>query len=268
MVPFNYLSKRIGQARLIMSQSAEWAVEALDLVKIYKEGNVRAVDGLNIRIGRGEIYALIGANGSGKTTCTNMLTGILAPTAGTVKVLGMEIPRNRKAVSKYVGVAPQEYSVYLDLTVEQNIRFFGQLYGLRNNEINQRLKDLLEILRLDERRGSVVANLSGGMRRRVSIACALVHNPQLVFFDEATVGIDPVLRAFFWEYFRSLKKKGLTIIITSHVMDEAEKADRIGLLRAGKLIEEGTPRELKERHRVGSIEEVFIKLSEGKIVDE
>jgi len=251
-----------------MSQADAWAVEAYDLVKVYKEGNILAVDRLNLKIGRGEIYALIGANGSGKTTCINILTGILAPTTGVVKVLGMEMPRDRKTISKYVGVAPQEYSVYHDLTVEQNVRFFGRLYGMSNNELERRMEELLQILRLDERRRSVVANLSGGMRRRVSIACALIHNPQLVFFDEATVGIDPVLRAFFWEYFRSLKKQGLTIILTSHVMDEAEKADRIGLIRAGKLIEEGTPKQLKQKHGADTIEEVFIKLSEGKIVDE
>jgi ABC-2 type transport system ATP-binding protein len=251
-----------------MSQAAEWAVDAQNLVKIYKEGNIRAVDGLSLRIARGEIYALIGANGSGKTSCINILTGILAPTSGAVKILGMEIPRDRKTVSKYVGVAPQDYSVYQDLTVEQNVWFFGKLYGLSNTDLERRMRELLQILRLDERRRSVVANLSGGMKRRVSIACALIHNPQLVFFDEATVGIDPVLRAFFWEYFRSLKKQGLTIILTSHVMDEAEKADRIGLIRAGKLIDEGTPKELKQKHNADTIEQVFIKLSEGKIVDE
>lgn len=251
-----------------MSQADAWAVEANDLVKVYKEGNILAVDRLNLKIGRGEIYALIGANGSGKTTCINILTGILAPTSGTVKVLGMEIPGDRKTIAKYVGVAPQDYSVYQDLTVEQNVRFFGRLYGMSKDDLERRMQELLQILRLDGRRRSIVANLSGGMKRRVSIACALIHNPNLVFFDEATVGIDPVLRAFFWEYFRSLKKQGLTIILTSHVMDEAEKADRIGLIRAGKLIEEGTPKELKKKHGADTIEEVFIKLSEGTIVDE
>ncbi|OHE53186.1 MAG: hypothetical protein A3K61_06735 [Thaumarchaeota archaeon RBG_16_49_8] len=251
-----------------MSQADAWAVEALDLVKVYKEGNILAVDRLNLKIGRGEIYALIGANGSGKTTCINILTGILAPTSGMVKVLGMEIPGDRKTIAKHVGVAPQDYSVYQDLTVEQNVRFFGRLYGMSKDDLERRMQDLLQILRLDGRRRSIVANLSGGMKRRVSIACALIHNPHLLFFDEATVGIDPVLRAFFWEYFRSLKKQGLTIILTSHVMDEAEKADRIGLIRAGKLIEEGTPKELKKKHGADTIEEVFIKLSEGTIVDE
>jgi ABC-2 type transport system ATP-binding protein len=232
-------------------------------VKVYKQGNIRAVDGLNLKIRKGEIYAFIGANGSGKTTSINMITGILSPTAGSIRVLGLEIPKYRGAVSRYIGVAPQEYSLYGDLTVEENVKFFADIYGLAKEQAENRLRELLRILGLDDRRKTVVANLSGGMKRRVSIACALIHDPQLVFFDEATVGIDPILRMFFWEYFRSLKKKGMTIVLTSHVMDEAERADRIGLMHAGKLIAEGTPSELKSRYGVASIEGIFIKLSEG-----
>jgi ABC-2 type transport system ATP-binding protein len=132
----------------------------------------------------------------------------------------------------------------------------------------KRFSELIEILRLGGRRDTTVSNLSGGMRRRVSIACSLIHDPSLVFFDEATVGIDPVLRAFFWQYFRGLSAEGLTIVLTSHVMDEAGKADRIGLLRAGKLIDEGEPNSLMAKHNASSIEEVFIKLSEREFTDE
>jgi ABC-2 type transport system ATP-binding protein len=228
---------------------------------VYKQGNIRAVDGLNLKIRKGEIYAFIGANGSGKTTSINMITGILSPTAGSIRVLGLEIPKYRHAVSRYIGVAPQEYSLYQDLTVEQNIGFFADIYGLTKEEYKKRLSELLDILNLEDRRRTDVINLSGGMKRRVSIACALIHDPELVFFDEATVGIDPMLRLFFWEYFRSLKERGLTIVLTSHVMDEAERADRIGLMHAGKLIAEGTPSELKSRYSVRSIEDIFIKLS-------
>lgn len=221
------------------------------------------MDGLNLRIRRGEIYAFIGANGSGKTTSINMITGILSPTAGSIRVLGYEIPKHRHLVSGHIGVAPQEYSLYGDLTVEENVKFFADIYGLTEEQTEKRLRELLGILNLEDRRKTVVVNLSGGMKRRVSIACALIHDPQLVFFDEATVGIDPILRLFFWNYFRSLKEKGMTIVLTSHVMDEAERADRIGLMHAGKLIAEGTPPELKSMYGAASIEEVFIKLSEG-----
>jgi ABC-2 type transport system ATP-binding protein len=245
-----------------------FAIETKDLVKVYREGGVKAVDGLNLRVRKGEIYALIGANGSGKSTAVNMMTGALAPTSGSVTVLGMEIPRDRHAASVHIGVAPQEYSLYSDLTVEQNVRFIARLYGMQKEDFEKRFAEVLGVLRLEGRRDTTVANLSGGMKRRVSIACALIHGPSLVFFDEATVGIDPVMRAFFWQYFRSLSARGLTILLTSHVMDEAGKADRIGLLRAGRLIDEGEPQSLMERHGVRSIEEVFIKLSEKEFTDE
>ena len=246
-----------------MFPSSEYVIETNDLVKVYKQGNLKAVDGLNLRIKSKEIYALIGANGSGKTTSINMVTGVLSPTSGTVNVLGLDITRYRQVVSRSIGLVPQDYSIYQDLTVEQNIKFFADLYSLSNDEFEERLRELLRILKLEERRSATAANLSGGMKRRVSIACALIHKPKVLFFDEATVGIDPVLRAFFWEYFRSLTEKEMTIVLTSHVMDEAEKADRIGLMRSGKLIEEGTPKDLKERYGSDSIEEVFIRLSGG-----
>ncbi len=190
-----------------------------------------------------------------------MITGTLDPTSGFINVLDLEIPKERKTASHYIGIAPQEYSLYNDLTVLENIRFFASLYGMKKIDFLNNVEKLIRILGLEEKKKALITNLSGGMKRRVSIACALIHSPKIVFFDEATVGIDPILRQFFWEYFHKLKSTGLTIVITSHVMDEAERADRIGLMRAGKLIEEGTPQELKDRYNVSSIEEVFIKLS-------
>ncbi|MFW9852478.1 MAG: ABC transporter ATP-binding protein [Candidatus Thorarchaeota archaeon] len=251
-----------------MTIETEYVIETQDLVKIYKTGKVKAVDGLNLRIKKGEIYALIGANGSGKTTSLNMISGALFPTSGDIKVFGYEVPKNRRLISNYIGIAPQDYSVYEDLSLEENVRFFSLIYGMSKNEFESRFLELLKILRLEEKRKTAVKNLSGGMKRRTSIACSLIHSPKLVFFDEATVGVDPVLRAFFWEYFRSLKDEGVTLVITSHVMDEAERADRIGLMRAGKLIAEGSPEELKRKHNASTIEEIFIKLSEGEINDE
>jgi ABC-2 type transport system ATP-binding protein len=249
------------------STTPEFVIQTSNLVKIYKEGQIHAVDHLNLKIHRGEIYSLIGANGSGKSSTINMLTGSLYPTEGTIQVLGLPIPQKRREAAEQIGVAPQEYALYSDLTVEQNIWFFAQLYNMKRIAFENRLDELLPILKLNERRKTTVSNLSGGMKRRVSIACALIHKPKIVFFDEATVGIDPVLRSFFWDYFRSLSKEGLTIVLTSHVMDEAERADRIGLMRAGKLIEEGTPSEIKQRHQAATVEDVFVKLSEGVIVD-
>ncbi|MHA2503304.1 MAG: ABC transporter ATP-binding protein [Candidatus Kariarchaeaceae archaeon] len=239
-----------------------------NLVKHFNKGQVKAVDGLDLKIKTGEIYAFIGANGSGKSTTISMLSGYLYPTSGSIKIMDYDVPKDRKKVSRYIGIAPQDYSLYNDLTVRENIEFFAKLFSMKKKEITIRIDELLKILNLENKRDTIADELSGGMKRRLSIACALVHSPPIVLFDEATVGVDPVLRAYFWDYFRKLRDEGKTILITSHVMDEAERADRIGLIRAGKLIDEGTPEELKQRHNVASIEEVFIKLSGGEYIDE
>ena len=247
----------------------EYAIETRNLVKHYSKGTVKAVNGLDLKIRKGEIYAFIGANGSGKTTTIDMISGVLLPTSGEMTVWGMDQPKYRKKISRYLGIAPQEYSVYSDLSVWENIKFFGKLYGLSKQKVEDTAATLLDILNLREKKNVVVENLSGGMKRRLSIAVALIHQPPILLFDEATVGVDPILRAYFWDYFRTLRDEGKTILITSHVMDEAEKADRIGLIRKGILIEEGTPAELKEKYKVSTIEEIFILLSKGDgIADE
>ena len=244
-----------------------YAVETRNLVKHYNKGKVKAVNGLDLRIKKGEIYAFIGANGSGKTTTIDMLSGVLMPTAGEMKILGMSQPKHRKKIASYIGIAPQEYALYLDLTIWENISFFGKLFSLSRKTINETGKNLLEILNLEEKKNVIAEQLSGGMKRRLSIAIALIHQPPILLFDEATVGVDPVLRVYFWNYFRKLRDTGKTILITSHVMDEAEKADRIGLMRKGVLIEEGTPSELRQKYSVNTIEEVFIRLSGDEIAD-
>jgi len=238
-----------------------FAIEVKDLVKVYKTGDVHALNGLNLRIRQGEIYAFIGANGTGKSTAINIMTGILNPTSGEVRIFGKDIRKAQHQLSSRIGMAPQEYAIYLDLSVAENIYFFGKIYGMRNGDIGRRLTELLDVLQLTDKRETLCRNLSGGMKRRVSLACALIHAPELIFLDEATVGVDPILRNFFWDYFRQLRDLGVTLVITSHVMDEAERADRIGLIRAGQLIAEGTPSELKKKYEAQTIEEIFIKLS-------
>ena len=244
-----------------------YAIETRNLVKHYNKGKVKAVNGLDLRIKKGEIYAFIGANGSGKTTTIDMLSGVLMPTAGEMTIWGMSQPKHRKKIASYIGMAPQEYALYLDLTIWENISFFGKLFSLSRKTINETGKNLLEILNLEEKKNVIAEQLSGGMKRRLSIAIALIHQPPILLFDEATVGVDPVLRVYFWDYFRKLRDTGKTILITSHVMDEAEKADRIGLMRKGVLIEEGTPSELRQKYSVNTIEEVFIRLSGDEIAD-
>lgn len=189
------------------------------------------------------------------------------PTAGEMTIWGMSQPEHRKKIASYIGMAPQEYALYTDLTIWENISFFGKLFSLSRKTINETGKNLLEILNLEDKKNVIAEQLSGGMKRRLSIAIALIHQPPILLFDEATVGVDPVLRVYFWNYFRKLRDMGKTILITSHVMDEAEKADRIGLMRKGVLIEEGTPSELRQKYSVNTIEEVFIRLSGDEIAD-
>ena len=239
----------------------EYVIETKGLVKHYNKGVVKAVNGIDLRVRRGEIYAFIGANGSGKSTTIDMISGILKPTEGEISVLGLRLPEDRRRLSIRIGIAPQEYAIYLDLSVWENITFFGRLYGMSKHEITKQGERLLDILKLAEKRNVVAEYLSGGMKRRLSIAIALIHQPELILFDEATVGVDPILRAYFWDFFKSLRDEGKTILVTSHVMDEAEKADRIGLMRHGKLIEEGSPLELLRKYNVRNVEELFLLLS-------
>ncbi len=247
---------------------SEYVIETKELVKHYNKGAVKAVNGIDLRVRKGEIYAFIGANGSGKSTTIDMISGTLRPTSGEIYVLGLKLPKDRRRLSNRIGIAPQEYAVYLDLTVWENISFFGRLYGLSRKEIREQGEKLISILKLEEKRDVVAEFLSGGMKRRLSIAIALIHQPELILFDEATVGVDPILRAYFWDFFKSLRDDGKTILVTSHVMDEAEKADRIGLMRHGKLIEEGSPSELLSKYNVRNVEELFLLLSGDENINE
>ena len=209
-------------------------------------GDVRALDGISLEIRRGEIYGLLGPNGSGKTTLIRMLVGLVEPDAGTV------------AVSGRTGYMTQAAALYDDLSVDENVRFFAALHGAGPADVS----DALKVVELHDRRQSVVRTLSGGMRQRCSLACALVHHPDLLLLDEPTVGVDPQLRVQFWEHFKRLAAAGTTIVVSSHVMDEAERTQRLGLIRSGRLIAEGTAGELRARAGVERLEEAFLKLSE------
>lgn len=246
----------------------EYVIETKNLIKYYNKGAVKAVNGIDLRVKRGEIYAFIGANGSGKSTTIDMISGTLRPTDGEIKVMGFNLPKQRRRLSPYIGIAPQEYSIYLDLTVWENISFFGKLYGMSKSEIKDQGEQLMNVLKLNEKRDVVAEFISGGMKRRLSIAVALIHQPDLILFDEATVGVDPILRAYFWDFFKKLRDEGKTILVTSHVMDEAERADRIGLMRNGKLIEEGTPSDLLSKYKVKNVEELFLLLSGDDEIDD
>jgi ABC-2 type transport system ATP-binding protein len=217
-------------------------------------GAIKALDHLTLSVERGQVFGLLGPNGSGKTTLIRMLVGLVAPDSGRVEVLGRRMP-DFGVLSK-VGYMTQQAALYPDLSVLENLRFFASLYGA-----GHLVPEILETVELTARQGSIVSSLSGGMRTRVSLACALVHRPELLLLDEPTVGVDPVLRARLWAHFGELARGGMTLLIASHVMDEAERCGRLGLLAAGRLLASGSPAEIRQRAGVTTLEEAFLRLA-------
>lgn len=230
---------------------------AVELVAVAKRfGPLQALDGVSLRIPRGSLFGLLGPNGAGKTTLIRCLVGLVRPDAGTIRVLGRPLPD--LAVLSRIGYMTQAAALYPDLSVEENLRFFAAVNGKGDG-----ITEALRFAELEDRRRSVVATLSGGMRTRVSLACALVHRPHLLLLDEPTVGVDPRLRIELWERFHALSREGTTVVVSTHVMDEAERCQRLGLLRFGRLLAEGTPAGLRELAGVDRLEDAFLRLSEG-----
>lgn len=239
-----------------MTVTTEYAVEVSDATFSY--GRLKALDCLTLTIPKGVSYGLLGPNGAGKSTLIRILVGLLRPHSGSVRVLG-QVPSPR--LMSDVGYMPQLSALYLELSALENVSFFAQVYGLANRaERRAAVEETLRLVGLWERRDSPVHNLSGGMRQRVSLACALVHRPSLLFLDEPTVGLDPELRATFWEHFRGLTAKGTTLVVSSHTMDDAARCDRLAFLRSGRVIAEGTPEELRAATGTpgASLEDAFL----------
>ncbi len=233
------------------------AVSTKSLKKSF--GRIPAVSNLDLTVHKGEIYGLIGPNGSGKTTTVKILVGLLKADGGSVEVLGR--PPGDDSIRPLIGYMPQELAIYPDLEVGQNLDFFGRLYGLSGKRLETRENALLRMVALEGREDSLVSTLSGGMKHRLSLACAMIHGPSLLFLDEPTVGVDPELRSAFWQYLNKLKEGGVTAMITTHYMDEAGRCDRVGLIREGRLIAEGTPQQLRESAGRESLEDVFLAYS-------
>jgi len=219
-------------------------------------GKLRAVDNLTTNIQAGETFGLIGPNGSGKTTLIRMLVGLIHPTSGMIHIMNERIPSNK--VAAQMGYMTQLSALYLDLTARENMQFFCNVYGLHGKEQKQRIQEMLERVELADRANDVVGNFSGGMRQRLSLACALVHHPSIALLDEPTVGVDPELRRAFWDYFAQLNEEGVTIIISTHQLDEAARCTRLGLMRGGVLIAQDSPQELLRQAGRENMEEAVL----------
>ncbi|WP_297508675.1 ATP-binding cassette domain-containing protein [Thermococcus sp.] len=223
----------------------EWAIEVENLVKRY--GDFEAVGGISFRVKRGEIFAFLGPNGAGKTTTVHVLTTLLRPTAGRASVAGHDVVKEANEVRKRIGIVFQDPSLDSELTAYENMYIHGRIYGLGGSELREKIEELLKFVELWEFRGRQVKTFSGGMQRRLEIARSLLHEPEVLFLDEPTIGLDPQTRARIWDYIEAMKEEhDMTIFLTTHYMDEAEMlADRIAIIDHGRIIAEGTPEELK-----------------------
>lgn len=251
---FSPQAARTDQATTQATSTTAPIVEIQHLVKTF--GKVKAIDDLSLTINTGETYGLIGPNGSGKTTLIRILSGLVKPTSGTVAIMRHRVADARIAGS--IGYMTQQSALYNDLTAQQNLEFFCGLYGVRGQLRKERCREVLQRVDLLDRAHSLVDTFSGGMKQRLSLACALVHHPRLLFLDEPTVGVDPELRLSFWHYFAQLNQEGVTIIVSTHHLDEAAHCTRLGLLRFGLLIAEGTPQELLLRAGKTTMEDAFL----------
>jgi ABC-2 type transport system ATP-binding protein len=231
-----------------------------DLAKHF--GSVKAVDGLNLKVPEGELFGLLGPNGSGKTTTINVLCGLLQPTRGRVFVGGYEVGKSDGRVKELIGVCPQEPAIYSKLSGRENVELFGQLHSMPKDELRRRTDLYLQKLQLLDDAKRKAGKYSGGMQRRISLIMAIIHGPSVAFLDEPTVAMDPQSKHVVWEFIREFKAQGKTVVLTTHYMEEAEElCDRVGIIDHGRLIALGVPKELRERYGEKDLEGVFIRLT-------
>lgn len=215
-----------------------------------------AVDGIDFDVQPGEIFGFLGPNGSGKTTTIRMMLGLLEPSAGTVEVLGTPLTRGTRRILPRVGYMSQHFSLYDDLTVLQNLQFYGQAYGLSKEKLSYRIRDAMEMATLIGHERTATKDLSGGWRQRLALSAAILHRPELLFLDEPTAGVDPISRRAFWDLLYDLVTEGVTVFITTHYMDEAEHCHRLAFLQRGKIIAQGTPEKIKAEQMRGQVLEI------------
>lgn len=239
--------------------TSEKVIEVKNLVK--KFGSFLANDRLSFDVFRGEIFGFLGANGAGKTTALRILSGLSKPTSGDVKVAGYDIYRHAERIKRHIGYMCQKFSLYEDLTVAENIMLYGGIYGLSKKAIEDKTTELLVSLNFTEYRKKIIGGLPLGMRQKLAFAVAILHNPDIVFLDEPTGGVDPITRRQFWEMIYKASADGITVFVTTHYMDEAEYCDRVSIMNEGRIVALDSPAELKSKYRSQSVQDVFVKIA-------
>ena len=234
-------------------------ISVKNLVK--KFGHFVANDNLNFEVYEGEIFGFLGANGAGKTTALRILSGLSEPTSGEVIVAGFDSKKQSEQIKRNIGYMCQKFSLYLDLTVKENITLYGGIYGLSSKLIKQRTNDLLRRLQFEEYANRLIADLPLGLKQKLAFSVAILHEPKIVFLDEPTGGVDPIARRQFWELIYEAASNGITAFVTTHYMDEAEYCDRVSIMNEGRIVALDTPAELKRQYNATSVEEVFVKIA-------
>jgi ABC-2 type transport system ATP-binding protein len=225
-----------------------------DLSKTF--GDFVAVDKVSFRVDAGQVFGWLGPNGAGKTTTIRMLLGLIKPSSGKASILGFDPATQTKAMQAHVGYMSQQFTLYNELTARENIRFYGKVYGLSRDELQQRQAEILQMAGLEGRENELTGNLSGGWKQRLALGCAIVHRPQVVFLDEPTAGVDPISRRDFWGLIYAMAKKGVTVLVTTHYMDEAELCQQVGFISQGRLIALDTPERIKQTRMRGQVLEI------------
>lgn len=237
----------------------EKIISVKNLSKVF--GDFTAVNNISFEVNKGEIFGFLGANGAGKTTAMKMLIGISKPSSGEATVAGFDVKTNSEMVKKSIGYMSQKFSMYDDLTIKENITFFGGIYGLSKTQIKEKTKQLIQKLQLETVADKLVGSLPLGWKQKLAFSVALLHEPKIVFLDEPTGGVDPITRRQFWEMIYAEAHKGTTLFVTTHYMDEAEYCDRVSIMVEGHIEALDTPANLKKQYNVDSMNEVFLKLA-------